>query len=207
VNESIPYAFENMRWEDVPEVMAIEQRSFTLPWSANTYRHELLDNQSAHYFVLRYRSDWAPSRAGWLSRLVRRPPPAAMKIIGFGGFWLIAGEAHISTIAVDTVWRGRGLGEYLLASMVEQAMALNADQVTLEVRIGNHVAQNLYRKYGFEITGKRLRYYQDNNEDAYLMTVAGVNSEGYRSRFEELSAAMKLRLAQGRATVRGAAAG
>jgi ribosomal-protein-alanine N-acetyltransferase len=187
--------FDNMTWEDVPAVMAIEQRSFTLPWSANTYRHELLENANAHYYVLRRRTDSRRLPDGWLARLLGRRDPV-VSIVGYGGFWFIADEAHISTIAVEPEWRGRGLGEFLLVSMIERAMGLQAAQVTLEVREGNLVAQNLYRKYGFKITGKRPRYYQDNQENAFLMTVDGVNTETYRRLFDRLSADLSTKLSR-----------
>ncbi len=190
----IPYSFENMQWKDVSAVMAIEHRSFSLPWSANTYRHEILDNANAHYFVLRQRAGPPERWTDWLSRLARREPEGP--IIGYGGFWLIADEAHISTIAVDIGWRGRGLGEYLLASMVERAIALHAASITLEVRESNRVAQNLYRKYGFVVTGQRSRYYQDNHENALLMAVDGANTDSYRRALSRLTAALSARLAQ-----------
>lgn len=188
----IPFVVEEMRWKDVPEVMAVEHRSFTLPWSASTYRHELLENANAHYYVLRRRGDSLVGFTDRLSRLVRREPESP--IIGYGGFWMITDEAHISTIAVDVGWRGRGLGELLLSTMIEQAMALNAASVTLEVRETNLTAQNLYGKYGFSVTGKRLRYYQDNFENALLMTASRVNTEAYRQNFERLMEALFLRL-------------
>ena len=182
-----------MQWQDVPAVMAIEYRSFTLPWSANTYRHEILENEKAHYYVLRYRNGTHGRRADWLARLARRRTDAP--IIGYGGFWCIVDEAHISTIAIDVGWRGRGLGEYLLASMLEQAIALNAVKVTLEVRESNRVAQSLYRKYGFAVASTRPRYYQDNGENAFLMALEGVSTEAYRRTFHGLTGLLQARLA------------
>lgn len=190
----IPFSFEEMRWEDMPAVMAIEHRSFTLPWSASTYRHELLENKNAYYFVLRHQAETSPRRFGWLTRRARREP--VVHIVGYAGFWLITDEAHISTIAVDPHWRGRGLGEYLLASMIERAIALNAASITLEVRESNRVAHSLYRKYGFDITGKRPRYYQDNYENAFLMTLDGVNTQAYWETLRRLTADLMARLAQ-----------
>ncbi len=67
-------------------------------------------------------------------------------------------------------WRGRGIGELMLLAMIERSIELGAHEVTLEVRVSNTVAQNLYRKYGFEVVGRRPGYYRDNNEDADLMT-------------------------------------
>ena len=190
----IPFSFEEMQWQDVPAVMEIERRSFSLPWSENTYRHELLENANGHYYVLRYRTRPPDPSPNWLSRIVHREPLA--RLVGYGGFWLITDEAHISTIAIDTGWRGYGLGEFLLASMVERSMTLRAAQVTLEVRESNLVAQNLYRKYGFTITGTRPRYYQDNHENALLMTVDGVNTEAYRREFLRLTTPLSARLSR-----------
>jgi len=187
----ILFSFERMQWQDVPEVMAIERRSFTLPWSANAYRHEILENANAHYFVLRRRTE-RPD--GWLSRLMRRALTA--RIVGYGGFWFIVDEAHISTIAIDVDWRSRGLGEYLLASMIGRAIALRAASLTLEVRESNLAAQSLYRKYGFVVTGRRPRYYQDNHENALLMTVADVNTPAYQQTLSRLAARAAARVAQ-----------
>ena len=189
----LPFSFEKMQWKDVPAVMAIEQRSFTLPWSANTYRHEILENEGAHYYVLRHRNGAPGRRIDWLSRLARREADAPL--IGYGGFWCIVDEAHISTIAVDVGWRGRGLGEYLLASMLEQAIALNTAKVTLEVSESNRVAQNLYRKYGFAVASTRPRYYQDNGENAFLMALENVHTEAYRRTLRDLTGLLEARLA------------
>ncbi len=192
-NGQLPYTIEPMRWEDVPAVMAIERESFPLPWSSYTYRHELTENTHSHYMVVRTRAPGPDTRAWW-QRMLRPTPPA---IVGYGGFWLIADEAHISTIAVAPQWRGLGLGELLLSAMIEQAMQMSAIMVTLEVRITNTVAQNLYRKYGFIITGTRPRYYRDNDEDAYIMTVEEIASEDYRRSFKQMQAALWERLRAG----------
>jgi len=187
-----PYRVEPMRWADVSAVMAIERTAFTLPWSDYTYRHELLENRNSHYFVARYcngrRS--SPGRLTWLfGRSTRRGP-----VVAYGGFWLVVGEAHISTIASDQQWRGRGLGELMLLAMIERSIELGAEMVTLEVRVSNTVAQRLYRKYGFEQVGRRPRYYRDNDEDADLMTVEGIQSAAYRATLASLRAALEDRL-------------
>ena len=91
-------------------------------------------------------------------------------MLGYAGLWLLIDEAHISTIAVAPEWRGRGLGELLLASLLERAISIGADVATLEVRASNLVAQNLYRKYRFTVVGVRKGYYTDNFEDALVMT-------------------------------------
>src|SRR5207248_2751137 len=100
-------------------------------------------------------------------------------IIGYAGMWIMVDEAHITTIAIRTAWRGRGLGELLLAALIEEASQLRAQRVTLEVRVTNETAQKLYRKYGFRQQGVRPRYYSDNSEDAYIMTTDDVQNSLY----------------------------
>jgi ribosomal-protein-alanine N-acetyltransferase len=110
---------------------------------------------------------------------------------------MIAGEAHISVIAVTPSWRNQGLGELLLWSMLKQAMAMRAFEATLEVRVSNRVAQSLYQKYGFEKVGRRRRYYQDNGEDAWIMTVKDFGDRVYQTRLKGLGHALQERLARG----------
>ncbi|MDQ7033964.1 MAG: ribosomal protein S18-alanine N-acetyltransferase, partial [Anaerolineae bacterium] len=90
-------------------------------------------------------------------------------IVGYGGLWKIAEEAHISTIATHPDYRGRKLGEILLAGMIRRAIVLHARYVVLEVRVSNTVAQNLYHKYGFKMHGIKKNYYHHDHEDAYDM--------------------------------------
>jgi len=181
-----------MRWDDVSRIMLIERQSFSIPWPERAYRYELSENRNSHYVVLR--SNATPAHKGPRYRLSRLWRRARRPIIGFGGFWMIAGEAHISTIAVDPTWRGRGLGEGLLWSMLKRALQMNAFEATLEVRVSNQTAQNLYLKYGFEKVGRRHRYYQDNGEDAWIMTVTGFNGAAYQARLNQLGEALEQRL-------------
>lgn len=187
-----PYQVEPMRWQDVPEVMSIEHQAFTLPWSDYTYRHEILENTQSHYFVARRVDQLPPLPRHWLMRWLRRERRAP--IVGYGGFWLVVDESHISTIASDANWRGRGIGELMLLAMIERSFELGASMVTLEVRASNVVAQNLYRKYGFVNVGRRAQYYRDNNEDADLMTVERINTDEYQRHLTELHAALQDRL-------------
>ncbi len=196
--ESVPpYRVESMLWDDVPQVMAIERKSFTLPWSDYTYRHEILDNRNAHYFVARRVDGWTRKPQSLWDRLFKREEKAP--VVGYGGFWIVVGEAHISTIASDVAWRGHGIGELMLLAMIERSVELGAEEVTLEVRISNIVAQSLYRKYGFEVVGRRPGYYRDNNEDADLMTVFGVTTVEYQAKLTTLRAALEDRLRRDKA--------
>jgi ribosomal-protein-alanine N-acetyltransferase len=100
--------------------------------------------------------------------------------------WMYVDEAHIATIATHPEWRGRGVGKLILHNLMREAQRRRAANVTLEVRASNTVAQNLYRKYGFEEVGLRKAYYQDNREDALLMTVTNFTSREYRDRLDAL---------------------
>jgi ribosomal-protein-alanine N-acetyltransferase len=86
--------------------------------------------------------------------------------------WMILDEAHIATIAVDPAYRGRAIGQRLMADGLQAAIGKGAVEATLEVRAGNLSAQRLYQRFRFEVVGKRPRYYRDNGEDALIMTVS-----------------------------------
>lgn len=185
------YVIQPMTLDDIDQVMAIERQAFPLPWSRTTYQHELSDNQHSYYHVVR--ENLPPARpASLLDQLRQRFQRSP--VLGYSGFWLVVDEAHISTIAVAKAWRGRGLGEFLLLHMIECGLELGANFVTLEVRVGNHVAQALYHKYGFVVTGRRKHYYRDNGEDAFIMTVEKTNSPAYLQRLHALRLGLWQRL-------------
>jgi ribosomal-protein-alanine N-acetyltransferase len=157
-----------MELDDIPQVMAIDEASFPLPWSASSYRHELTDNRAAYFLVaLAPASQRAPR---WYDRFWPWRTAPARVVIGYVGCWLIVDEVHISTIAVHPQWRRRGVGEQMLLAVFQRAAETHMALVTLEVRVSNLAAQTLYRKHGFEVVGRRKRYYRDNHEDALLMT-------------------------------------
>ncbi|HKZ71236.1 MAG TPA: ribosomal protein S18-alanine N-acetyltransferase [Anaerolineales bacterium] len=138
-----------MALADIPAVMEIDRQSFTLPWSENSFRKEVTQNEQAHFFVA---------------------VEGDQRVIGFAGYWYIVDECHISTIAVHPGWRRRGIGEMLLVVALKHAVSLGAVMATLEVRDSNKAAIHLYYKYGFVGVGLRRRYYRDNGDDAVLMT-------------------------------------
>ena len=116
-------------------------------------------------------------------------------VVGYAGLWLVLDEGHITTIAVHPDLRGQGLGELMLVRLIEIAQEMGAKRMTLEVRVSNEVAQNLYRKYTFKVEGVRRRYYSDNDEDALLMGSEPIESPEFQARFAELRAALYRRLA------------
>ena len=202
------YFIEPMVEADIERVQEIERRSFTTPWSANTYRHELRHPSNSRYIVARAstappppRNEAQPSRRGLLASLLPAifgatpgPAPSPYPIVGYGGLWLSVDEGHITTIAVAPEYRGRGIGELALNGLIDQALVLNADMLTLEVRVSNVVAQQLYLKYGFRPSGTRPRYYTDNSEDALIMWTESIHSTAYQERLQRLREQLFARL-------------
>ena len=139
---------EPMRHEDVPAVHEIERLSFRTPWPAYAFEQELRGNRLARYVVAR----------------------AGDRVVGFAGVWLMVDEAHVTTFGVHPDWRRQGIGRQLLLNLAELSVAIGARRMTLEVRVSNVAAQALYRAFGFEVAGRRHRYYTDDGEDALIMT-------------------------------------
>ncbi len=131
---------------DLKAVQAIEQESFHDSWAVESWLAEL-NSSIAKYLVLEQEGI----------------------IKGFAGFWLIAGEAQVTRVAVAKDERGKGLGKILTEVLIAAAWQEGADAVTLEVRKSNIAAQTVYTQTGFTISGVRPNYYEDNKEDAIIM--------------------------------------
>lgn len=201
------YFVERMTEADIEAVQAIERRSFSTPWSANTYRGELRNHATSRYIVARASPTLPPPeherarpRRSLLGGLFpglfggQRPAVSPYPIVGYGGVWLSVDEGHITTIAVAPESRSRGIGELLLNGLIDQAINLNADVLTLEVRVSNLVAQQLYLKYGFRPAGTRPRYYTDNGEDALIMWTDPIRNQPYQERLFRLRELLFARL-------------
>lgn len=141
--------FRLMTVEDIDQIYKIEISSFTIPWSKEAFFNEMTTNQYAKYVVMELGDT----------------------IIGYCGLWIIFDEGHITNIAVLPEYRGRKLGDALLKQVIEFSRSQGVKTLSLEVRLSNEVAQNLYRKYGFKAGGIRKNYYVDNHEDALVMWV------------------------------------
>ncbi len=202
------YRIDRMTLGDLPRVAEIERLSYSSPWPPSAYRKEIQENPIAHYIVARA-TQVASSVPAVAPREVSRrifPPwplaarsgtsahPQLAAIVGFAGLWLMVDEAHVTTIAVHPDHRHRGVGELMLAALIEHAYDIGARVVTLEVRVSNAVAQGLYRKYGFREAGIRRRYYSDNDEDALIMWTDSIHSLDYRERFLQLRSELERRL-------------
>ena len=145
----------NMTLEDVPGVAQIDRMSFSLPWPEPSFHYEVADNRNARCFVAETED----------KRL------AAMIVS-----WIIIDELHIATIATHPEFRRQGIGARILSAALEEGSEAGVKRAFLEVRTSNEAAQSMYRKFGFEATGRRLRYYKDNGEDAILMTLESLDT-------------------------------
>ncbi len=144
-----PLKFRKMTIRDVDAVYEIEKNSFTLAWTKEAFEQEMLKNEFAYYVL-------AETEEG---------------VIGYCGMWLVMDEAHITNIAISPQQRGNKFGEALMKEAMDQAKARGAKLMTLEARVSNIAALNLYKKLGFQNGGIRKGYYTDNQEDAIVMWV------------------------------------
>src|SRR5919197_6341703 len=215
----VRFAIEPMRVAHIPVVNVIERESFSQPWPPQAYRKEIQNNRMAYYYVAK-RVDapaFDPAEIGLgeparepeptivdrFARIFRPPPepvqpgsqPELCRVVGYAGLWLMADEAHVTTIAVHPKYRGAGLGELLLLRMIDTARGVRARWLTLEVRKSNDVAQALYRKYPFKEMGVRSRYYSDNAEDALVMWTDPIDSRTFIDALASNRAALEERLA------------
>jgi len=209
--EQLPYLVEPMTLADIEQVMEIEEVAFPTPWSARAYRFEVSENEHSTMLVVRLAAATNSPLERLVNRTLRRQSVARRlklarpgPVLGYAGFWLLVDEAHICTIAVHPQWRGRGLGELLLLALIERGIELGANSATLEVRVSNRVAQELYSKYGFEIVSRRRGYYSDNNEDAYIMTTPPLETPVFRASLDRQRTQLYARLEAQGADIRAA---
>lgn len=168
-----------MRASDMAGILAIEAVSFGRHhWSEDSFLNEM-NNPLGRYYTL---VDHGCSN------------PEGHSIIGYAGYWIVLDEGHITTVAVSPHYRGMALGELMLAHMLERCAQHSVKWFTLEVRVSNHSAQNLYYKYGFQSLGTRPRYYQDTHEDALIMTTPNLSEATQRARVREQREQLKNRL-------------
>ena len=190
------YIIRRMKEGDISQVAQIDREAFPGEWvfrSQAAYKQDL-DNPSIRYIVAF--SDKRATESGsqemprppWFKRLFsyERRLDARDHIVGFSGFWMMVGEAHIIAIGVRKGYRQLGIGEGLLIATIELAQILSANVVTLEVRASNVIAQELYKKYGFQVTGRRFKYYSSDGEDAVIMSTDNISSPSFQAPFQRL---------------------
>ncbi len=131
----------------IPHVLHIEHEAYPDPWTFNMLRKEL-ENECSYFYLMYDASD---------------------SLVGYGGYWLILDEAHVTRVTITSRMRGTGLASLLMRHIIEDAEKKGARCLRLEVRETNIAAIRLYEKFGFITEGRRVGYYPRSKEDAILM--------------------------------------
>lgn len=141
---------EPMLAHDLDAVLAIEYKSFSMPWTDTMFLSEMRQGPSSQLLV---------------ARLEKRPAT----IVGYVGYRAVLDEMHVMIIAVAPAWRRRGIAQHMLSQAMEQARQADCERAILEVRASNLGAQQLYYHLGFAPVGVRPRYYTRPSEDALVL--------------------------------------
>jgi ribosomal-protein-alanine N-acetyltransferase len=141
-----------MKKEDVDQILAVEQASFSMPWSKNLFLSEF---RSPNVSTLMVALADGPDRT----------------VIGYIVFWLVADEMHILNLAVAPAFRRERVARKLVIAGLTRAFSKGAKRAFLEVRVSNAAAQKLYSDLGFAGTSIRRDYYDMPLEDAVVMTL------------------------------------
>ena len=157
ITEALTVHVTPMRRRHVRSVLRIEEQVYPRPWSMSLFLSELALRTTRAYFVAR----------------------VGREVVGYAGLMMTAEDGHVTTIAVDPKWHRHKIGTRLLLGLAREAIARGAENLTLEVRLSNKGAQDLYRRFGFSPVGVRKGYYQETNEDALVMWVHEVNTPEY----------------------------
>jgi len=153
-----------MKRRHVRSVIAIEQQVYPRPWSASIFLSEI---------ALR------STRASFVARIGR-------DVVGYAGLMMTMEDGHVTTIAVHPRWHRARIGTRLLLALAREARERGARNLTLEVRLSNKGAQELYRRFGFAPVGVRKGYYADLDEDALVMWSHDVDTPDYAELLDRL---------------------
>jgi ribosomal-protein-alanine N-acetyltransferase len=143
------YAFVAMEHHHLDEVIAIEQASYSSPWSRKSFEYEIGNDPVSFCRVA-----------------VTTEPPA--RVAGYAVAWIVFEHLHIQNVAVHPDHRRAGLGRSLVLRVLDEGKHRGAEWALLEVRRSNAAAQRLYRRLGFREAGERAGYYSQPQEDALL---------------------------------------
>ena len=153
-----------MTKEDINDVVEIETEVYgEHHWSKSSFYDEMNNNLAKYYCA--------------------KLPSGEM--VAYAGTWNIIDEGHITTIAVKNEYQRKHIGEALIVKILDNCYENEIKYLTLEVRVSNLPAINLYKKYGFQSLGTRKGYYQDNNEDALIMWTENIFYDKFKNRFVE----------------------
>jgi ribosomal-protein-alanine N-acetyltransferase len=153
-----------MRRRHLRSVLRIEQQVYPRPWSSSLFMSELALRATRAYYVARVGRD----------------------LVGYAGLMMTLDEAHVTTIAVDPKRHRSKIGTRLMLVLAREAIARGAVAITLEVRMSNDAAQDMYRRFGFTPAGVRKNYYQEVNEDALVMWAHEVDQPAYAALLDSI---------------------
>ena len=157
-----------MRRRHLRGVLRIETQVYPRPWSLGLFLSEIALRTSRIYVVARVGST----------------------VVGYAGVMLTGSDGHITTIAVDPAWHRRGIGSRLLVAVSRAGIDRGCTALTLEVRVSNQAAQEMYRRFGYGPAGVRKNYYTETNEDALVMWVHDVDLSAYAERLAAIEAGL-----------------
>jgi [ribosomal protein S18]-alanine N-acetyltransferase len=155
-----------MRRRHLRSVLKIEAQVYARPWSLSLFVSELALRTSRAYYVARING----------------------VLCGYGGLMVSEDDGHITTLAVEPAWHRNKIGTRLLLTLARAAIRKGACNLTLEVRVNNAAAQEMYRRFGFRPAGIRKNYYVETNEDALVMWAHDVDTPEYQRRLAEIEA-------------------
>ena len=153
------------------EVQRVDRLVYNRPWSLAMFRQELEKRESRHYLVAAIDDTH----------------------VGHAGLMLIAGEGHVSTVVVDPAWQRRGIGALLLLALHRYAIARGVEAMTLEVRVSNAPAIEMYRQFGYAPAGVRKNYYSDEGEDGLVMWAHDIQLQEHQARLAAIEAEVSSR--------------
>lgn len=138
--------FRRMVEEDLDRVSEMEKEIFSTPWSKDSF-FESLQKTYSHFFVAEEDGS----------------------ILGYLGIHNFGGDGEITNVAVDKIWRGKGVAFSMLTYAMDETKTEGIEAFTLEVRASNTPAIRLYEKLGFVNQGIRRNFYENPTEDAIIM--------------------------------------
>ena len=172
----------------IPALVDFDQRVLGGLWSADGYQREM-DSPNSCIRVI------SPSPLEAVSADTGRSEPAEPEFWGLGCYWAILDEAHITLLGILPTHQRQGLGRWLLLHLLEDACDRGMSRATLEVRISNQRAIDLYESLGFTALGTRKRYYHDG-EDALILWQNALKTAAFQENLRSRRIATEARLAQ-----------
>jgi len=134
--------------DDITNLVALDKELYIAPWKESDFLYELETNPYAYY--------------------LKMIDKETKEMMGYIGFWITFEKAQITKVSIAKKYQGHGLSKLLMADVENRIKLASCENITLEVRVSNVVAINLYTSCGFKTVATRKKYYE-NGEDAYLM--------------------------------------